>query len=184
MNIKTVELGEKLLKAREENLISVEELAEKVNLDSNLIDSYENAKSDNIDINIVEQLAEALNIESTELTGWKGDSLGQIIKYRRKELGMTQKDVADHVNVSHSAVSRWESGEIENITQDKIAGLADILQISPLTLIAPDSDNSLYKIKQEYLDIAKRLQLMNIPIDICEQIVDIFERLQETSNFL
>lgn len=178
MDIHNLEIGRKLSKTRKEKLLTVEDLAKKTGLDPQLIEDYESSKVQDLNINIVEQLAQALDVEATELAGWKGDSLGDIIKYRRKELGMTQKDIASHVNVSHSAVSRWESGEIENITQDKIAGLADILKISPLTLIAPDSENTLYQIKQEYLDIAKRLQLLNIPLDICEQIVDIFEKLK------
>jgi transcriptional regulator with XRE-family HTH domain len=38
--------------------------------------------------------------------------LGAVIRARRKELGLTQRDLADRVNVSESqTVSRWERGE-------------------------------------------------------------------------
>ncbi|ELI2614234.1 helix-turn-helix domain-containing protein [Salmonella enterica] len=38
-------------------------------------------------------------------------ALGERIRARRKELGMTQKDLAKEVNVSMAAVSLWEKGE-------------------------------------------------------------------------
>lgn len=180
MNINKLELAKKLKKTREENLLTVEELATRSGLDVETILDYEGGQAEKIDITSLECLAKSLNVEISSLTGWKGDSLGEIIRYRRKELGMTQKDIASYVNVSHSAVSRWESGEIENITQDKIAGLADILELSPLTLIAPNSNNSLYQIQQDYLDVARKLQLLNIPADICEEIIDIIERLRRS----
>ena len=179
MQIDNKEIAKKLTKARKENYLSKKELAEKSGIDIDIIEQYEEGLENDLDINILEKLSDNLNIEITKLKGWKGNSLGEIIKYRRKELGMTQKDVANYVDVSHSAVSRWESGEIENITQDKIANLADILQISPLNLIAPDSDDSLYQLSQDYLDVAKKLQLLKVPIDICEQIIDIIEKLQK-----
>jgi len=51
---------------------------------------------------------------------------------RRKELGLTLGDVAKFVGVSTGTVSRWESGEIDNMRRDRIAALAEILQVSPL----------------------------------------------------
>lgn len=52
-----------------------------------------------------------------------------IINSRRKELGLTMKQVADAVGVSEGTVSRWESGEIENIRKDKLPLLSRVLNI-------------------------------------------------------
>lgn len=41
------------------------------------------------------------------------------------------KELADMVGVSEGTISRWESGEIENMRRDKIATLAKVLNISP-----------------------------------------------------
>lgn len=54
-----------------------------------------------------------------------------IIKHRRKELGLTLKEVAEKLNVSEGTVSRYESGDIQNMGIDKIATLAKALQCSP-----------------------------------------------------
>ncbi len=37
--------------------------------------------------------------------------IGQYIKYLRKTMGMTQKDLAEKLNVSFQAVSKWEKGD-------------------------------------------------------------------------
>ncbi len=57
------------------------------------------------------------------------------LRDRRLRLGMTMKDVADRVGVSESAVSRWETGDVDNMKRDKILLLANALQISPIDLL-------------------------------------------------
>lgn len=52
------------------------------------------------------------------------------LSQRRRELGLTQKEVADAVGVSEATVSRWESGEIANMRRDRIVSLARILNCS------------------------------------------------------
>ena len=54
-----------------------------------------------------------------------------LIKNRRIELGLTMKDVAAACSVTEATVSRWESGDIENMRRDKIYSLAKVLSISP-----------------------------------------------------
>lgn len=50
---------------------------------------------------------------------------------RRKELGLTQKEIAQAVGVSEGTVSRWESGFISNMRKDKIILYAQVLQTTP-----------------------------------------------------
>ena len=61
--------------------------------------------------------------------------IGKLIRSRRIELGITQKDIAIHVGVSEGTVSRWESGNIGNMRRDRIAKLANILRISPTVVM-------------------------------------------------
>ena len=61
-----------------------------------------------------------------------------VIKNRRLELQLTMKEVAEKVGVSEATVSRWESGDIENMRRDKIAALAKALQITPAVLMGWD----------------------------------------------
>lgn len=65
------------------------------------------------------------------------------INAQRKRLNLTLKEVADFVGVSEATVSRWESGNIANMRRDRIASLAQILQVSPIEImgISDDEDN-------------------------------------------
>ena len=51
---------------------------------------------------------------------------------------MKLDQIALYVGVSKVTVSRWESGEIVNMRRDRIAKLADILKVSPATLVGID----------------------------------------------
>ena len=57
------------------------------------------------------------------------------IKARRLELGLTLEDVGKAVGVGRSTVRKWETGMIKNMGRDKIAALADVLQINPVQLV-------------------------------------------------
>jgi transcriptional regulator with XRE-family HTH domain len=57
------------------------------------------------------------------------------LKNRRIDLGLTLKQVANATGVSEGTISRWESGEIENMRRCKISLYAKVLQLSPLDII-------------------------------------------------
>jgi transcriptional regulator with XRE-family HTH domain len=59
----------------------------------------------------------------------------ELIKMRRLELNMTMKELAQKVGVSEGTISRWESGDIENMKRDKIAALACALEVPPAVLM-------------------------------------------------
>lgn len=62
-------------------------------------------------------------------------SVSEIIKTRRLSLGLSMKDLADKIGVSEATISRWESGDIENMRRDKIASLSEVLSVSPYILL-------------------------------------------------
>ena len=74
-------------------------------------------------------------------------SVQEIIKRRRLELDLTLKQVAKALGVSEGTVSRYESGEIQNMGIDKIEALSRVLRCSPGFLMGwedsadPVSDN-------------------------------------------
>lgn len=57
--------------------------------------------------------------------------INEYLKIRRKELGLTLLDVSKLCGVSEATVSRWESGDIENMRRDRIAAYAKALRLSP-----------------------------------------------------
>ncbi|MDF9825631.1 repressor LexA [Breznakia sp. PF5-3] len=68
--------------------------------------------------------------------------MNEYIRRKRKSLKLTTEQVAKYVGVSMPTVTRWETGEIKNIKNDKILKLATILEIDPMTLISWDNQDS------------------------------------------
>ena len=62
-------------------------------------------------------------------------NVGTLIKNRRIELGLSQEYVGKAVGVSAATVSRWEGGQIANMTRSRIADLAKVLRLSPMDII-------------------------------------------------
>lgn len=59
----------------------------------------------------------------------------ELIKERRKELGLTLEEVANACIVTKATVMRWENGSIVNIKKDKIYPLANVLKLDPFSLL-------------------------------------------------
>lgn len=67
-------------------------------------------------------------------------NLGDKLKNRRLELGLTLEEVGNIVGVTKSTVRKWETGDIENMRRDKIALLSTALQVSPLYIMGVEED--------------------------------------------
>lgn len=80
-----------------------------------------------------------------------------IIKSRRIELGLTMKELADKVGVNVGTISRWESGEVANMTRKNMVLLAKALNISPLELLDENPNNGYYT-DPETAELAEKLR--------------------------
>jgi len=69
--------------------------------------------------------------------------INEYLKIRRKEMGLTLLDVASACGVSEATVSRWESGDIENMRRSKIAAYAKVLRLSPNVILEVEAPPSL-----------------------------------------
>ncbi|HYE82653.1 MAG TPA: helix-turn-helix transcriptional regulator [Clostridia bacterium] len=56
--------------------------------------------------------------------------IGQRIKYRRKELLLTQKELGVKVGLSEGSVSKYEAGKVEDATTTKLNEFATVLGVS------------------------------------------------------
>lgn len=88
-----------------------------------------------------------ITIAFSQLSGYTVDEViavevKDILKNRRLELGLTMKDVAKAVDVSEGTVSRWESGDIENMKRSRIYALSKVLNLSPLVIMGMDDAES------------------------------------------
>lgn len=73
------------------------------------------------------------------------ESIGEMLRKRRNELSLTQRQVANQVGVTEATVSRWESGDIDNMRRDKIASLANALKVSPLLIMGVENSEQYYR---------------------------------------
>ena len=62
-------------------------------------------------------------------------NISDYIRKRRLELGLTMKKLSEKVGINEGTVSRWESGKIVSMRQDKLSDLAEALQTTPSYLM-------------------------------------------------
>ena len=83
---------------------------------------------------------------------------GKIIKARRKELHLTQQQLADAVGTNKSTISRYESGNIDKVPTETLTPIARALKCSPLFLIGVDPVpgeeelNAMYAEREEIIE--------------------------------
>ena len=85
-------------------------------------------------------------------------TIGERIKDRRKQLGLSAEDVAKILNVDRSTVYRYESSFIEKMPTTVLEPLAKALQTTPAYLMGWSGDSELHKKEDAITDIFKRLK--------------------------
>lgn len=68
--------------------------------------------------------------------------LSNILRKRRKELGLTLAEIAAKMGVSEATVQRWESGNIKNMRQERISSLAEVLHVTPAYLMGWEEEST------------------------------------------
>lgn len=75
------------------------------------------------------------------------------ITNKRKQMGMTQQDIAKKLQVTFQAVSKWENGTLPNV--EILAGLAEIFNVSvDEILLGRDKDNEKLSYSKAGVDIS------------------------------
>ena len=92
--------------------------------------------------------------------------VGTLLKNRREYLGLTLDDVAKALGINKTTIMRWEKGEVKNMKRDKIAKLADTLQISPLEILGIEPKNNSLESKS---NLAQSLNDLSIPKNDSEE---------------
>lgn len=65
-------------------------------------------------------------------------SIGNRIKKRRKELGLTQTELADRVKTTKQTIYKYENEVVTNLPSDRIEQLAKALDTTPAYLMGWD----------------------------------------------
>lgn len=58
-----------------------------------------------------------------------------VIRIKRRELGLTYEELGKKCGCDKSTVRKWELGEINNMRRDNIIRLSQALDISPLVIL-------------------------------------------------
>ena len=68
--------------------------------------------------------------------------IGERIKKRRKEIGLSAEQVADKLRVSPATIYRYESNDIVNMRIDKLEPIAKVLKTTPAYLMGWEKEKT------------------------------------------
>ena len=78
------------------------------------------------------------------------ENIGERIKRLRSKKNMTLEELGNQVGVGKSTVRKWETGMIANMRRDKIAKLADALDVSPAYLMGWKDNSTEAKMSDDF----------------------------------
>lgn len=94
----------------------------------------------------------------------------------RKELGLTQEDLAKKIGYTRTAISAWEIGRNEPSYSD-IVKIADFFNVSLDYLLGKsDIRNSKTEISDIYMHLAKEAQELKLDQDDVDFILDFYKK--------
>ncbi len=108
-------------------------------------------------------------------------ALKEDLRKRRLELNLTMAEVAKRVGVSEATISRWESGDIENMRRDKIVLLAEALQVTPGYIMGfedtpePAQDS----LANDYFSLARNAQEEGLDPEDIQLAIDMIRKLKK-----
>ena len=106
--------------------------------------------------------------------------IGERIKKRRKELGLSAEQIAEKLGVSPATIYRYESNDIMNMRIDKLEPIAKVLRTTPAYLMGWD------EAKENNTDNQQRQLLSNYnKLDNTDQtkLVDYSEELVNSDKY-
>lgn len=96
------------------------------------------------------------------------ENMGQIIKSLRKERNLTQEELAEQLNVSAQAISKWENG----------TSMPDISQVVPIANFFEISTDTLFSRNAQENDQTIKLSIQHIENSVDGNDHDRFEKLK------
>lgn len=79
-------------------------------------------------------------------------SIAKNMRLARKNMGLTQEELAHKINVKKQTIQKYESGVISNVPSDKVEAIADVLNVSPIWLMGWE-DEQPAPISESELDV-------------------------------
>lgn len=114
-------------------------------------------------------------------------TVGERLKSLRENIGLSQVDFADKINISKQTLYKYENNLITNIPSDKIEAAAKLGGISPAYLMGWESSPDIKPAKKKGVTINVLGQVAaGIPIEAIENVIDteeIAEEMAATGEF-
>ena len=104
-------------------------------------------------------------------------SIGQRIRTKRKEMGMSVDELAARLGKDRSTVYRYEKGDIENLPLDVLEPIASALDTTPAVLMGWVAEESGHK----HTDLAQLYRRMRLEYDFYRMVYKL-DKLNETQR--
>lgn len=82
-------------------------------------------------------------------------TIGEMIKTRREELGITQVELADRLEITKQLLYKYETGRITNIPLKTLEHIAEELKMDPAVLVGWADEDENEELK-DYLEELRR----------------------------
>ena len=103
-------------------------------------------------------------------------TVGDKIKERRIELGMTQEELGNKVGVQRAAINKYEKNIVENIKRSTQEKLAEALGFSPAELFYSEDED--LQLENIYMSFAKDAQDEGIDPDDIKDALALIRKLR------
>ena len=103
---------------------------------------------------------------------------GEMIKYYRKKLGLTQEELGNYVGVQKSAIAKYENGRIENLKRTTIEKLSELFGILPSELLGISATNNVMTNTTNVIGVVPA----GVPIEAIEDIIGEIEYPSRFAN--
>ncbi len=157
-------LGRKLRQARMSKGVTLSELSKKAGVSLAHLSEVERGRS-SASLKTLEKLAGALGLPISQLLAGGGeDGLGIRIKRLRERIGMTQKELAHKVGISHSLIGQIETERVQP-SVGTLNRIAEVLGVSACYFLLEDREERdpwLDTIGDEIKEALKRPVIRNL----------------------
>lgn len=103
--------------------------------------------------------------------------MGDKIKEKRKEAGLTQEELGEKLGVQKSAVAKWENGRVENIKRSVMLEMSKALGVDPSYWFDDGEDAEDVDLTEEQAEVLARYD--SLPDDKKELVLNLIRSLTE-----
>ncbi len=136
-------VGARLRRLREQQGITLSELSRRSGVSLAHISEIERSRS-TASLKTLEKLAAVLEVSTSSLLrSSQEDTLGNKLKRLREKMGLTQKELATQVGISHSLIGQIETDRIQP-SLATLSSLAEALGVSTCYFLMEDEEEDLY----------------------------------------